>query len=229
MKRIVLAVVLGLASLASAQEAAKPPAEPSVARLITVKHADPREIVQLLSVFNVKAQPSREMRAISVGGSQESVTAYEEAVRRLDVPPAAPRNLELTAYILEASQQPEAAALPPELQGVAKQLKSVFGYQGLRLLDTTVIRTRENQPASARGQMPYGSAQTASYSLDFQVTRFTDERLIRIDRLRLGVGGTWPFDTSLDFREGQKVVVGKSGMEGSQKALILVITGKAAE
>ncbi|MBM3745881.1 MAG: hypothetical protein FJW34_08790 [Acidobacteria bacterium] len=230
MKSITLAVLLGLASLAGAQEqAAKPTAEKRDSRVLILKHADPHQVCNLLKVFDVAAVPSGELRAISVSGSPESVTAYEEAVRRLDVPPPPLKNLELTAYILEASQQPEAAALPPELESVAKQLKSVFGYQGLRLLDTAVIRTREGHPASARGQMPYGSAQAARYRLDFHPIRLTGERLLRVDGLMMSVGDASLFNTTLDFKEGQKVVVGKSGIEGSQKALILVITGKAAE
>lgn len=230
MRFSILVLLAGLAVASTAQEqAAKPPPEQRMSKLIIVKHADPSELTRLLGVFNVGANANRDMKAISVSGTPESVTAYEEAVRRLDVPPPAPRNIELTAYILEASQQPEAATLPAELEGVARQLKSVFAFQGLRLLDTAVIRTREGQGASASGHMPYGTVQTAPYTLEFQSARFTDERLIRIDRLSMHAAGTRPFNTALDFKEGQKVVVGKSGIEGAQKALILVITGKAAE
>lgn len=81
--------------------------------------------------------------------------------------------------------------MPAERQGVAKQLKAAFGFQGLRLLDTPVMRIRDGRPASAMGN--------------------------------------WLIEAGVDFKEGQKVVVGKTGIEGSQKALILVVTGEAAE
>jgi len=228
-------MALGLATLAGAQEKESKPVgektpEKLASRVLMLKHTDPRQVVDLLRVFSVAAVPNVEFKAISVAGSPESVAAYEEAVRRLDVPAPAPKNLEITAYILEASQQPEAAiSTPAELQGVAKQLKGVFGFQGLRLLDTAVIRVRDGQSASVSGRMPYGSEPYARYALEFAVARVTEDRLLRVDRLRLSVLGTWLLDASVDFKEGQKVVVGKTGIEGSQKALILVVTGKVAE
>jgi hypothetical protein len=37
------------------------------------------------------------------------------------------------------------------------------------------------------------------------------------------------FTANLDIKEGQKVVIGKTGIEGSQSALILVATGKVVD
>jgi hypothetical protein len=174
MKHLALAIILGLGPMALAQEqAAKPPAEKAAAekresRVLRLKYADPQEVRNLLQVFPVTALPNREMKAIAVNGTPEAVATYEEAVKRLDVPAPMPKNIELTAYILEASPQADPAwAVPAELQGVAKQLKTLFSFQGLRLLDTLALRTREGTPASASGVLSYSPTRTVPYSLNF--------------------------------------------------------------
>ncbi len=240
MKHLALAIILGLGPMALAQEqAAKPPAERAApekreSRVLRLKFADPQEVLNLLLVFPVTARADRELKAIAVTGTPEAVATYEEAVKRLDVPGPTPKNIELTAYILEASPQADPAwTLPAELQGVAKQLKTLFAFQALRLLDTLALRTREGTPASASGVLPYSPTRTVRYSLDFNAAKFTgEERVIRIDRLWLhAFPPGFELRADLDFKEGQKAVVGKTGMEieNKQSALILVLSGKAAE
>jgi len=137
-------------------------------RVLRLKYADPQEVFNLLFVFPVTARADRELKAIAVTGTPEAVATYEEAVKRLDVPAPTPKNIELTAYILEASPQADPAwAVPAELQSVAKQLKTVFSFQGLRLLDTLALRTREGTPASASGVLPYSPTRTVRYNLNF--------------------------------------------------------------
>jgi hypothetical protein len=245
MKNLALAVALGLAAMAGAQEAAKPVGEKTPekreSRVLRLKHADPERVFNLLYVFPVTARPDRELKAIAVSGTPEAVATYEEAVKRLDVPAPAPKNIELTAYILEASPQADPAwTVPTELQGVAKQLKTLFAFQGLRLLDTLALRTREGTPASATGVLPYSPTRAVRYNLDFNAAKFMgEERVIRIDRLCLraspGPGasppGSFELRADLDFKEGQKAVVGKTGteIENKQSTLILILSGKAAE
>ena len=63
--------------------------------------------------------------------------------------------------------------------------------------------------------------------------------MVRIDGLRAGLTSrfrrtqretsstrTPAIDADIDIREGQKVVVGKSSMEGPEKALIVVLSAK---
>jgi hypothetical protein len=64
------------------------------------------------------------------------------------------------------------------------------------------------------------------------------ERAIRIDGLNLVLGyalkglpphGEAQITTSVDVREGQKVVVGKANMDSVDNALILVLTAQVIE
>ncbi len=183
-------------------------------------------------------RPSASLKAIAVSGPPAIVDAVGEAIKRFDVPT---KNTELTAYLLAASQQAaQADNVPKELDPVLKQLKSLFSYQGYRLLDTMIARAREGQELEMSSAGPAVRVDRPNfYQLRAKSINITAEgkgSLIRLDGLRFSArtySGDTPLDTyintDLDLREGQKVVVGKAGMGSSGDALILVITAKVVD
>jgi hypothetical protein len=237
-----------------AQEEKAPPAAEGrdwISKVLEVKYADVGNLSEVLRIFGVTIVSNRDLRVISVRGPRESVAAVEEAIKRLDVPAPAAKNIELTAYLLVASEQAVSPSnIPPELQGVIGQLRGVFAYQGFHLLETLVVRSRDGQNGEVSGVVPASSTQPVKtfYNFGFRSARITSDdkgRVIRIDGLRLGarvpiattVGekGTQVqysntgVNTDIDVREGQKVVVGKANVDGSRDALILVVTAKVVE
>jgi hypothetical protein len=154
-------------------------------------------------------------------------------------------------------------ALPAELDPVAKQLKAVFGYNDLRLLDSALIRTREGIPAEAAGNAGITNPQVPNASSTYQlriaksfVTPSDRGALIKLDGFRFSIRVPYPttvfqttqgsgvtpppiptqfqysdvgFNTELDIREGQKVVVGKAKVDNTGSAFILVLTAKALD
>ena len=161
--------------------------------------------------------------------------AVEQVAKELDAATPVVKNVELTFYIVEATKEPaaESATLPAELQPVIAQLKSVLGFEGFRLFDTAVIRTRSGERAEASGQaqVPNG---TAGYHLNLQafVSSETTPPTIRIDnsRFQAWVGSTNAgFSVNVDLKAGQQAVVGRAGVEGNRSALILVASGKIVE
>jgi type II/III secretion system protein len=213
-----------------------------VQRIFEVKFADVDRLAEMLRLFGpVFSNP--ELRVITVSGSPELVAAVEDAIKRFDVPPQATKNIELTAYLLVASDHTTSNTLP-ELDPVVKQLKGIFGYQGFRLLDTLLVRCRDGREGEAVGVAPSQESPKTLYGLRFKAARISSDssgRSIRIDGLRLGPklpvitkdGGLTYLDTGintdLDVREGQKVVVGKATIEGSNSALFLVLTAKVVD
>ena len=154
--------------------------------------------------------------------------------------PAA-RNLYLTHPEHEKLKQ----AFLPELEGVVKQLRSMFNYKGYQLIDTQQIRVRAGQGGEASGMVDNGSAgglKTISQVKFSRALVSTDEkgRAIRIDNLKVGLKTPVPaasgfqyldtgINTDVDVHEGQKVVVGKANMDGTDRASIIVLTAKVVE
>lgn len=174
-------LILPLAGLARQQTPASRPKPPAAApttevaglrgRVIEIRH---REAVDLLPVLRpllsgVKGsviEASRELRTISIRDFPENIATIEEAIRRLDVPPA-PRpvdpDIELTMHILIASDDGAYSKdFPPSIRPVVSQLKNTLDYSRYKLLTPIVQRTRVNQSNSTL----YQGSGSANYWID---------------------------------------------------------------
>jgi len=215
-----------------------------IRKIVAIKYADVAQLASILKPLGT-ADGNRDMKVITIGGSPEAVAAMEDAIKRLDVPPAPVENIELTAYLLVASGQDGTKKTPTELDGVIKQLRGVFPYQGYRLMDTLMVRCRNGRDGVVNGIAPSEAddVNKTIYELRFRsVTLIPDNtgKRIRVDGLRLGAkipirtssGSTYidtAINTELDIREGQKVVVGKATVDSSNNALFLVLTARVVD
>jgi len=254
MRRILLIVALVLVCV-PAIEAQEP--QLVEARIFQVKHADVQALAGMLRVFNVGINYNAELKTISVSGTPETLVAIEETIARFDVPPEPRKNVVLTFHMLRASKEegtPE--TLPEELRGVAEQLKSLFNYSGLYLMDTSVLRLRDGTDGGVTGAVSYPRTQAdhpANYNLNLRQMDLTlDEEavVVRLDRLQLLFRvpyreSSWSNElgieqrewrsrevsitTDIDIRESQKVVVGKASLDAQGNHLILVVTAEVVD
>lgn len=267
---LIVLLVLGAGVLAPAQETPKPapaaqapepsapaPRPESVATAVfTLRYADANKISDVLRPFREmlggRITPNRDLHVISVSGPRELVDACEQAIRRLDVPSAPARNVDLTFFLLSASRQGTAGGqeLPSDLAGVCAQLQGVTGYREFRLLDTLVIRAQEGRRAEQHGVLSSRAAgnRDQPYELEFDSVQLASAEKgtrIHLDKFRLrarlevatgeekgepatAVGSTG-IGTDIEFAEGQRAVVGVTSAGGKGEALVLVVTGKVLE
>lgn len=233
---------LAAAGVLSAQVAGLPPPaetrKPEVLqqRVFVLKYADARNISDVLGVFGVGIKANRDMHVVAVSAPESIMAAVEDAVKRLDIPAAAPKDIDLVVYMVVASEQTATdGGLPPELQPVADELKKIFSYKSFRLLDSILLRTQPGNRAETSGVIAPGQEAKIPYGFSVQPSAVTEDpkgRLIRLDNLSLSLrvtgGESAGIRTEITAREGQKVVVGKSNIGGGQ-SLILVVTAKVTE
>ena len=211
-------------------------------RMFQVKYADVGRLANLFRAFGATVQPDSDLRALSVRAPKEVLAAIEESLQRLDVAQPPAKNIEINAYLLTASQQGLTGNIPPDLDPVVKQLKTIFNYHNFRLLGTLALRGRDGSGGAVNGVLPAVSADAARPTIYFfemrsaTIVSESKERSVRIDQLelRLNFGlkeGSWDarIHTSIDVHEGQKVVVGKANIDNADNALILVLTAKVIE
>jgi hypothetical protein len=224
--------------------------EPIVSRVYQLKYADPVALNTLLTPYVRHIQVDRGLKAMSVTMRQDAVADVEQIIKRFDVPPPPVPNVEVTIYMMSALPTPSVAPIPPELEPVIKQLKSMFSYKSYQLIDTEVIRVRAGQGGDAsavvdnKGPSGPSGAKTISEMKFRSVTPSTDERgrAMRIDGLKVGLKtptvsgpkGEYQYidtgiSTDVDIREGQKVVVGKVNMDGADRASIVVLAARVVE
>jgi len=247
MKRQLLAFLL-LALPVAAQDTAKPPAPPPIQRVIPLKYADPRMLLSLLmNTFDATFSSNTELHAIAVRSSAQTMQAIEEAIARLDTPAAAPRDIDLTIHLVVGSDSEGnfGGPLPKDLEPVAAQLKNTFPFKAYRQLDVLTLRTRSGQRASTEssgGFMQFGTVTkpvVTSISLNSSSIG-ADGTTIRLDQIRSNAripvenspgNFNWQdltLNTDLDIKEGQKVVVGRMGINREQ-ALFLVLTARMVQ
>jgi hypothetical protein len=227
-------------------------ADEATTRVITIKHGNMIQIVHTIGPLlpGTGVAISNDGERLVLRGPKDTVTGLEEIIKQLDVPPAVKRNVETTVYMVVASSQAGNAPMPAELDPVVKQLKGLFSYKGYRLMDSFVLRSRDGERGDTSGFVPPADASVAPghkiiYQFQFNHVRVDGGdtgRVIRFDGLKMGtkvpVAGQMGavsyvetgISTDVDVPEGKKVVVGKtSAVEGSDSALILVISAKVVD
>ena len=129
-------------------------------------------------------------------------------------------------------------AVPQDLRDVITQLKSTFTFKEYKMLDVLTLRTRVGSNAETSGILSTANPPRMTQFSIQNTTVSEDGTTIRIDRMHAGLRIpisvasqqknmeyiTSGIDQNVDVKEGQKVVVGRSSLEGPQQALFLILT-----
>src|SRR6185437_10006165 len=238
MKRAVLAIFsLTLPLLAQTTSSQTEPPH-RVTKLFVLKYADPERLYNSVRIFpDTQMIPNKEMHTLSVSGNSTQMPAIEDAINRLDVPASAPKNIDLTVYLIIGGEAE--GTVPKDLEPVVAQLKNAFPFKAYRLMDLLTLRTRTGQRASTQssGGAIYINGRPVPVETSFRINSANttpDGNTVRLDgmsansKVPYDVGNGFSFrnlglDTDIDIKEGQKVVVGRLGIERNQ-ALFLVLT-----
>jgi hypothetical protein len=178
-----------------------------------------------------------------LNGTQESVTAAEQLIKNLMSAAPRERNIEITGYIILANVQAGdgGANMPADLDPVLKQFRSLLNYKSFRVLDTIILRGRENSGMSSGGFLALPG--TTSATADFRVQRpSVTEDIVHLKDLNLNVRITTTrvnekavtmnevrISTDADVKAGQKVAIGKASVDANGDALILVVSAKVVD
>jgi hypothetical protein len=243
MKRIVLCAML-LAAPVVAQQTTRE----QVNKVLTLRNVDPSFISSMFDAWGVNIARNVQTKSLAISGPADKVAAVEMAIKQLDV---APKNIDLTVYFVVGGDSPAMAggAVPQDLRDVIAQLKGTFTFKEYKMLDVLTLRTRANSSADTSGIL---NASTPPKMSKFSIRSATvseDGTIIRIDRMQAGLKipltrradaaadaksgaktqSSYEYIDSMitqdvDVKEGQKVVVGRSSVEGPQQALFLILT-----
>jgi len=211
-----------------------------------------RVLRQLGSGFKGAAvSANSELKTITVRDFPENLATMEEALKRLDVPGAPRPNIDLHMYVLLASNSsantaPQSADMPAELKGVLTQLRETLNYRnydlatsivqrltetprGLRGKGTTDISRSANPADSVPLQYEYAINSVtmtpgASGASTLQIGEFTFQTGWSPAANKAGLDDRTQIQTTLNLRDGEKVVVGTATL--GERALIVVLTAK---
>lgn len=219
-----------------------------VIKVVDVHYSDRERLANLVQSRNVNIKIDPSGKFVVLQGQKVEVEGIEDLIKKIDVPPL---NIEFTLELISGSKTAgKVSDFPVGLNGVAKEMKNLFGFQTMMLVDTVTIRTQEGKETNVTGPFPSPTtdptAPKGNYYIDIKqaaANGIKGSRLVRIGSLRFngkipiltGSGGTqYQFNemgisTGLDVKEGQRVVVGKVGMDSSSNPFFLVVSCKVVE
>lgn len=239
---IALAVILTIGMLITAAPAQEKPASPQIkTEMVRLKYVNPEEIRNLLrpyqSRFGQMTWMSENQKLLVVGDLPENLARILAVISEIDVKPV---DILFTVQLVLGSESGEGQtdeALKNDK--VVAELRTLLRYKTFTLLDQNIVRTLEQKGAEILiGKDP-------EFVIAFRNPKYVkdgadeliqaDVRLVRVERepARTPGGATPPpssstalVQTSLTMKSGEKTVVGVSKMDGGDKGLILIISGK---
>jgi hypothetical protein len=224
--------------LAAQDKTEAPP--PKVQKLFILKYADPRVVRSLVMTFGASAEPNTDLRALAVSATATQMAAIEDAITRLDTPSAAPKNVELTCYMVVGSEGtggPSAPPLPKDLDSVITQLRNAFAFKNYWLLDVLTVRSRTGQRAETNSAGTFEHQQVFTSFHMNSISLLADGTTLHIEGMQSSIrmpvtdnAGHVSYtdlrlNSDVDIKEGQKVVVGRLGVTNGQ-ALFVVLMAK---
>ena len=243
---LLMALLIAWPLAAQEQKQEQPKAEetgPLARRVFLLKYANPDPVARLLRAFTPGLSPDSALHALAVTCKPDVMPAIEDAIRRLDVPPPPPQDIELTVYYLiggDGDATP-GGQLPKDLDSVVVQLKNSFAFKTYRLLDALTLQTRGEGGADLSGSpgpLTPGSAGVVVTQFRVANARLnTDDSTVRINGMKAGVRMPVPgrgaeftyidlgLSADVDIKPGQKTVVGRLSVNKDQ-ALFLVMTAR---
>ncbi len=240
-------IFLGLAVLCLAiplPAAAEDPAAEARDRGRTVvkltRFVDVRDLEPILEILDVQVRLKPDLNAVVLrgkdGGDLDTALKLIEA---LDEPTP---TIGVSVYVVAASRQDEAKTdISPELEAAVKQLQTVFGYRGFKVLDTVYLQVREGRRGEVAGGVELAGGARSTYQFGFRNARVTPVEdgpvFIRLDGLQFELAALGAsearllasFKTDVQVRIGQKAVIGKSTPEGTDETMILIVEAGIVE
>ena len=248
--------ILVTVALAAALVAAEDKPEAAIIPVKALSGDAFERLVKLIGVFQIRFTADSKLRTIVAYGPKDTIAEMRRVIEELDKPgsgAAIGRNIDLSVWFLKAmpNAPTEPSALPPELEPVAKQLRAATAYKHIQLWETAPMRIQEGKKAEQTSRLPSAVPQAvASVQISMfpeSVYRKDGATYVRFDSLRFnfripfvtspGVGVVSTqyqfFDaginTSGDFKEGQKSVLGKVSGIDEAGAIFVVITPKVLD
>jgi hypothetical protein len=218
----------------------------------TLQHLEAEKLTDLLQLLDAEVAIEPDLNAIIVTTDARTMETVHDVIQSMDKPNLIPaegqKNVELIYYILQAfpsAVTPAGAVktLPTVLEPVLRELKTAFNLESFILEDGLFLRTREGE-----GGQIYGTLNLAPEGQMSVETKFGFEEI----RVQDGENGAtvslsdlnvqlhvesselirnWhvQIESSIDVREGQMAVVGKSNTGPNGRAIFVVLSAKVID
>ncbi len=205
--------------------------------IVKLKYIKNNQILSVLYTFlsrEGRINPNPESGLITISDYPENVERILSVIREFDVKPV---DLQFTIQlVLGSSSSDDSTEDAVKDDPVIRELKQLLRYRSFNLLDTSFVRAIDQESS----QVTMGKDAELKLELRPKYIKEDKEDLIQVEA-RLSKKGSWIqtgpnvretvpttvlLTSNFTMRSGEKTVVGVSKMDGGDKGLILIISGK---
>jgi hypothetical protein len=208
--------------------------------IVKLKYIDKEEILNVLYTFKSpegRISPSPKSGLLTISDYPENVEKVLEVIRQLDVKPA---DIQFSIQLIMASTEGDSERSDALIKDdpLIKELRSLLNFKYYYPLDSSFVRALDREYSEVT------MGEKAELRLDLRPKHIKEDkedliqveaRLSRIVPVAYAPGATEtrsPYSSltlltsNFTMRSGEKTVVGVSKLDGGDKGLILIITGK---
>jgi len=204
--------------------------------IVKLKYIDKGEILNVLYTFlsnNGKIMPSPTSGLLTISDYPENVEKVLAVIRELDVKPA---DIQFTIQLVLASttDEPGKSEELDKDDPLIKELRNLLSFKFFYALDSSFVRALDREYS----EVTMGEKAELKLSLQPKYIKEDKEDLIQVEaRLSkleflptgqnaMGMQSITLLTSNFTMKSGEKTVVGVSKLDGGDKGLILIITGK---
>lgn len=207
--------------------------------IVQVKYLDVISVLNTLAPYMSqygKIQRIRERNAIIIEDTPESVEKLLSILKEIDVKPL---DIQFTVDLIMGALDSTSAGLSEkEIKSdpVLRELSSLLRYKAFKPLDSAIVKVQDNSHSSLRI-----GGEGLSFILEIHPRYIKEEKAdtfqvkLRLEQINPPVfspegkklrSNLTVIDTTFSLKSGERTVVGVSKLDGGDKALILIISGK---
>ena len=208
--------------------------------IVKLKYIDMNEIISLLFTFKSpdgRISPGSKAGLLSISDYPENVEKILAVIRELDVKPV---DIQFTIQLVLASTEDEPGKSDEQIKDdpLIKELRSLLNFKFFYPLDSSFIRALDREYS----EVTMGREAELRLALQPKYIKEDKEELIQVEArlskifpVAYAPGATQtqsPYSSmtlltsNFTMKSGEKTVVGVSKLDGGDKGLILIITGK---
>ena len=210
--------------------------------IIRLKYVNASAVQSLLYFYT-----SRQMNIIINAGipdilivsdTPENVEKILAAIREIDVKPA---DVLFTVQLVLGSEVDAQTDSDLQADPIIKELRKLLRYKGYTLLDSTLVRVINRERASVvlgpKAEFEFALQPDVAGDAKAPVIK-TEVRLRQVIRAAIQESATMKaaqaivttlIESTLNIKSGDRTVVGVSKLDGGDKGLILIISGKIVD
>jgi len=210
--------------------------------LVRLKYVSGKDVIQLIMTYldgrYERVSMDSSSKILTLSATAENIEKVKQVLREVDVKPA---DILYTVQLVLGSEAQASGADPIQNDPLVKELRGLLRYKDYTLLDSSMVRVVNNENAEVimgpKAEFEFALRPVVSGDTKNPVIK-TQVRLRQITRAGSPESATMKaaqplvatlIESTLNIKSGERTVVGVSKLDGGDKGLILIISGRIVD